>query len=218
MKTWVSYFDKIESSLYGETLRLAPLIELVLKYVEKSASKLIVEAGCGTGTASLLIGEMGFKVTAFDIDPEVIRRIESKTAHFMDKASFEVGDMCRCSFPSKHFGVSFSQGVHEHFSDELIISAIKEQLRISEYVVIDIPNLRHKIQNYGDERLMAPDWWRSMFDRAGGCVVEERGRMLPGWTRFLPQVFHNYNRHARVTMFSKYLGMNSLFVLTQKRP
>lgn len=213
MKTWSSYFDAVALSLYSETLRLAPLIELVMKYIELARSKKILEAGCGTGTTSFLLGEMGFEVLGIDLDPQVVHRVREKSPYFLTKASYKVADMCDIQFPDKHFGVTFSQGVHEHFADELILRSVREQLRVSDYVIIDVPNSRYGQRNFGDERLMPPAWWKQMFDQAGARLIEERGRMLRRWTRFLPNILHNHNRRARLAAFSKYVGINSLFVL-----
>jgi len=72
--------------------------------------------------------------------------------------------------------------VLEHYSDEDIVRALVEQKRIAQVVVIDVPNARGKIGDYGDERAITRRQWRQFIQSAGLKIVAESARGMARWS------------------------------------
>jgi len=74
---------------------------------------------------------------------------------------YSISDATNLPFKNKDFDLVFSQGFFEHFGDKKIRRLIKEQLRISNTVVLSVPNENYSHKDLGDERLMPKtDWER----------------------------------------------------------
>lgn len=52
----------------------------------------ILDLGCGTGTLSVLLAELGYDVRGVDIAPRMIERAQDKARRHGVDARFEVGD------------------------------------------------------------------------------------------------------------------------------
>ena len=78
-------------------------------------------------------------------------------------------------YPKNYFKVSFSSGVLEHFSDEEIVLTLKQQLFISEFVIVSIPTdyFEDSEAMHGDERFMSIKKWRELITRANGTILRE---------------------------------------------
>lgn len=89
---------------------------------------------------------------------------------FQKKSLFKLG------LKVKEFDVSFSNGVLEHFSDQKIILAIKQQLKIAQVVIISVPTKYFSQSEalYGDERYLPLDHWRLLINNSGGKILEEK--------------------------------------------
>jgi len=73
--------------------------------------------------------------------------------------------------------------VLEHYSDEDIVRALAEQKRIAGAVVIDVPNARGKIGDYGDERTITYRRWRQIIQSVGLKIVIESARGMARWNQ-----------------------------------
>ena len=148
MATWVEYLKK--DTLFSNAIRLQHLVWTILHYVPKGSR--ILETGFGSGMTSILLADLGYSVTALDIDEKSVRIVKEKFPHFTNSGKFTVlnGDMFTLPLQTKSFALVYHQGVLEHFSDQDIILALKENGRVAELVIFDVPNSRSKLQDFGD--------------------------------------------------------------------
>src|SRR6478752_4654346 len=58
----------------------------------------IADLGCGTGTLSMLLAELGYAVDGIDFSPEMVRRAAAKAGSFPG-TSFVVGDAASPALP-----------------------------------------------------------------------------------------------------------------------
>jgi SAM-dependent methyltransferase len=52
----------------------------------------VLDLGCGTGTLSVLLAELGYEVTGVDLSPRMVERAEAKALGHQVSARFTVGD------------------------------------------------------------------------------------------------------------------------------
>ena len=149
----------------------------------------VLEVGCGSARGAILAKRLQpwRRVVGLDIDPkvcELARRYYTKV-----RADIIVveGDVFKLSYPPDSFGVTFSSGLLEHYSDDDIVKAMKEQLRVAETVIASVPTDHYYYQRgkkeYGDERMIDKMHWIELFSKAGkivelsltGGLTEENG-------------------------------------------
>ena len=169
-------------------------IKLLKKYSKER--KKLIEAGCGTGLVAGYMQALGYDVTAIDISKDILKLVEElcENSKIIQKSIFEL------DFSEKEYDVCFSNGVLEHFSDEQIIDTIKQQIRISNYVIIGVPSVYfdETEKMYGDERNIKEKRWIELIHLAGGSVIENTGfhyypwykRLLEVRKYFRPKAFH----------------------------
>jgi 2-polyprenyl-3-methyl-5-hydroxy-6-metoxy-1,4-benzoquinol methylase len=63
----------------------------------------ILDAGCGTGSLSVVLAELGHTVTGIDISPEMIKRAEAKAASSGHQINFHVMDAADPQFAPASF-------------------------------------------------------------------------------------------------------------------
>lgn len=181
-KTWYQvYLDDIskkgtiENYINYKIKKKKKLINLIKKY---SPRKKIIEAGSGTGILSVYMASLGYDVIGIDIDNDILKLsidisnkyLQTNKPQFINQSIFEL------NYPEKFFDVSFSNGVLEHFTDEEIIDTLKQQIRISEFVIFGIPTryFKHCESMYGDERYLKLKYWRELIKKADGIILEEK--------------------------------------------
>lgn len=161
------------------------LINLIKKY---SKNNKLLEAGSGTGVLSTYMASLGYDVVGIDIDKDILslsKKISNKyesenKPKFIKKSIFEL------DYNEDFFDVSFSNGVLEHFNDEQIIDTLKQQMKVSKYVIFGIPTKYFNKEEamYGDERYMDYSFWRDLISRAGGIILEEKSmHYMTFWKR-----------------------------------
>jgi SAM-dependent methyltransferase len=163
--TWEGFLDDpVHHNLYVSTLVYMPTIKMIRRVAKRG--DLILEAGCGSGRAAMLMADMGYRVAAVDRSFTLARRI-SPAAALLEKLHPATADIGFLPFKKKVFKVSYSCGVLEHFDPPDIVALLLEQSRVSTYVVVDVPNHRCTKPCFGDERFYTDDQWADMFGRAG---------------------------------------------------
>lgn len=183
--------------------------KFVKKIVKYADNKKILEAGCGTGLMSGYLQKLGFKVTALDLSEKVLKYASeiAKNSSVISPCKYEQGNILELNYKKKEFDVSFSNGVLEHFNDEDIIKTLKEQMRISKYVIFGIPstyfNMNEKM--LGNERSLTKKEWISLINKAGGELISFDS-------------FHYYNTLQRLLEVNKWLKPKAfwLFVIENK--
>jgi ubiquinone/menaquinone biosynthesis C-methylase UbiE len=102
----------------------------------------LLEAGCGYGVTSLLVGEDAQR-TLLDLEPkaiEIAKEIFKVVGH---RATFVVGDLFRMGFQDNSFDVVFNAGVLEHFNFKERVAALSEMVRITKpggKIIVAVPN------------------------------------------------------------------------------
>ncbi len=151
------------------------LINLIKKY---SKNNKLLEAGSGTGVLSTYMASLDFDVTGIDIDKDILglsRKI-AKSYPSKNKPKFIKKSIFELDYDDNYFDASFSNGVLEHFNDDEIIDTLKQQMRVSKYVIFGIPTkyFNREEAMYGDERYMDYTFWRDLIKKSGGKILEEK--------------------------------------------
>lgn len=182
--------------------------DLISKYTSGVESPKVLEAGCGSGAISTILAGEGYKVTAVDIDPEVIQLAEEISEGYgkAEKPNFIRKSILELDFEDNSFDISFSNGVLEHFPDEEIIHSLKDQLRVAKIVIFGIPTTYFDVDEtiYGDERSLALSYWRELITKAGGTIIEE-------------ERFHNKPIFKRIFDFKRYFRPFPFRIFVVKR-
>ena len=194
--------------MFNVIINQQELIRSVITYTPKRGK--IVEIGCGSGYVSFLLSKMGSNVTAIDINREVIKSVQKKNC-YCSYVNTILADMLNLSLKDNSFDTAFHQGLLEHFDDETIIEALKEQRRVARVVVFDVPNNKYRLgpYNVGDERLLSIKHWKELISRAGLSAIDIQGR---GYTKFaylLPLFI--------VRRFKAYFTSSTIFVCKRSR-
>lgn len=201
-----------EFSLFQGAVNLRAFIWTLRRHFPAGAG--ILEVGFGSGTTAVLLSDLGFTVTACDIDPELVLRMASKYRDWViqRRLTVEQADMFQLPWPDESFDVAYHQGVLEHFPDDQIVAALREQARVARFVLFDVPNHRYPDRPFGDERLLPISRWRALIRAAGLTVVEERGREYPHWLYFLPHALFTRRALDAVPWFSRRFAVSSIFL------
>lgn len=67
----------------------------VLSAALPAAPATVADLGCGTGSVSVLLAQLGYQVTGIDVSPAMVSRARAKAARFGVSVEFEVGDAAR---------------------------------------------------------------------------------------------------------------------------
>lgn len=209
-KTWPEYLRS--ETIFNNAIRLRQFIWVIQAYIP--ASSQVLEVGFGSGATAVLLADLGYRVTAVDIDDVLVERVQKRYADWIQQGLLEVmkADMLSLPWKGRSFVLAYHQGVLEHFPDEQIVQALQEQARVAEWVIFDVPNHRLKVQHFGDERLLPSSHWRFLIQRAGLRLVAEYGRDVHRWLYFLPFGLFSHKALLSRPWFGRMLGVNSIFV------
>ena len=210
-QSWPEYLDGV--SLFDNAVRLRFFIWTLQRYLPPGAR--LLEVGFGSGTTAVLLADLGYYVTACDLEPELVSRLRSKYSDWLrrdDRLSVRQADMFKLPWADKTFDSTYHQGVLEHFSDDQIIAALREQARVARYVVFDVPNHRFGVQPFGDERLLSPRHWRRLIQRAELELLDERGSAFPRRLYWLPYALISHRALEVLPYFGRRFGICSIFV------
>jgi SAM-dependent methyltransferase len=125
----------------------------------------LLETGIGSGIMSIYLSSLGHRVIGLDKSSALVERARalSRTLSVLGVSpEFVTGDTTSLPFESESFAVCFHQGVFEHFDDDRILRALKEQLRVARFVVFSVPTVRYPCRDVGDERLLPASIWRAI--------------------------------------------------------
>jgi len=208
--SWPEYLSK--ESLFTNAVRLRYLIWTIERYLPHGSR--LLEVGFGSGATAVLLADLGYRVTALDIDEVLVNRVRSRYADWIRSGRLEVrqADMLALPWQQQDFDLAYHQGVLEHFPDEQIVQALREQARVARWVIFDVPNHRLMVRPFGDERLLPPLHWRQLIKQSDLEIVTELGRDFHRWLYMLPFAFFSRFSLERWKWFSRWLGTNSLFV------
>ncbi len=209
-RSWLEYLK--DESLFTNAVRLRYLIWVIRHYIPTGSR--VLEVGFGSGTTAVLLADLGYRVTAIDIDDLLVERLQKRYADYIRQGRLEVkkADMFALPWEGQEFALAYHQGVLEHFPDEQIVQALREQARVAQWVIFDVPNHRYGARPFGDERLLSPAHWRRLIREADLELVAEYGRDVHRWLYLLP--FGLFSRWALLhwPWLGRMLGVSSIFV------
>ena len=183
------------------------MIKKIMKYAK---NKKVIETGCGTGLVAGYLQNKGLEVTALDLSPKVLDYAKeiATDSKIIKPCKYEQGDILKLNYKKNSFGVSYSNGVLEHFDDNDIIKILKKQMEIAEYVIFGIPstyfNMNEKM--LGNERSLTLKEWKNLIDKADGEIIEYTS-------------FHYYKLYRRIFEVKKWFKPKAflLFVIKNKK-
>ena len=207
---WADFVSR--ETLFVNAIRLRHFIWTIERHVPLPAT--ILEAGFGSGTTAVLLADMGYRVTAVDLNQDLVRRVTERYEPWVrgGRLAVQQADMFQLPWDSPTFDLAYHQGVLEHFPDEQVVAALQQQCRVAKRVIFDVPNSRYDSQPYGDERLLPISHWRRLIQSAGLRVREVVGRSFRPWTVLLPYALFSHRGVARLPGVSSALSCVSIFV------
>lgn len=107
------------------------VIDSVVHFMDKDAK--ILDLGCGTGIATLQLGQNGFDVFACDYDNKMIeeaRKYSEKNIHYY------IADVKSLPFDNKAFDLVTAFGAFHWFCDELSVNEIRRVMRPDTFLYI----------------------------------------------------------------------------------
>ena len=190
--SWINFFNGF--NIYSNSIRLKHFFDYVLETFPLEAERKItcIELGAGSGATAKILANIGFQVTATDIDKAVIDRLNHYCGNDHN-LSVKYCDIFECPKTLGSYDFLYHQGLLEHFTKQQIIETLNHQRKLSKNLIIDVPNNRDYEKHYGDESFYSYKEWKEMFKRAGLKIICCKGRLLPAWCHILPFHFHKQN-------------------------
>jgi len=211
---WPQFLSGV--SLFDNAVRLRFFLWTLRRHVDAGAH--LLEVGFGSGTTAVLLADLGYRVTACDLNSELVARLASKYKDWIssNQLCVQQADMFQLPWAEQTFDLAYHQGVFEHFPDDRIIAALREQSRVARLVAFDVPNHRYGAQPFGDERLLRIGHWRRLIQKAGLELLDERGRDFHHWLYCLPHALFSHRALDRMPWFVRRFAVSSIFVCRGK--
>ncbi|HXG62365.1 MAG TPA: class I SAM-dependent methyltransferase [Planctomycetota bacterium] len=146
-------------------------VELVEKYARRAAGERtprLLDFGAGSGTLSIVFSQRNYDVVAIDNDPIMVaraRRIAQRLGGYARILCMDGLDLPLMKEGS--FDVAFSQGTLEHFDNDTIRKFLQAQLHVARFVVFSVPSFFWPHHDFGNERKMTLEEWRTILDDCG---------------------------------------------------
>lgn len=131
------FSDRFDSAMnrYEVGKRLALVFDTALEKVDLSGKRFL-DAGCGTGLFSEAAKARGAEVTAMDVGPNLLARVQEKC-----RCQTAVGDVLALPFPDASFDIVLCTEVIEHTPDAATaIGELARVLRPGGTLVLTTPN------------------------------------------------------------------------------
>lgn len=128
------------STLAGKPLPRYPIPEIRLL---PSQGQLLLDIGCSWGRWTIAAARKGYHAVGIDPDLGTVLAGRSLADKLGVTAQFVVGDARRLPFPGDTFDVVFSYSVLQHFSKEVVRTALQETARVMKpgaFCLIQMPN------------------------------------------------------------------------------
>lgn len=178
---WKSYFVG-HNAFGGQWLATAvahwsfhePLYGMIQTVCPRGAK--LLDVGCGPGWSDIYLSSLGYEVTGIDNEPELVYLATKNNEQMNCNARFEVADAFDLSSLGETYDLAFSCGVLEHFDRDVTVTLLREQAKVSRYVLIEIPT-KYTAYSDGitDERIYSITQLSRIVEDAGLNVVARFG-------------------------------------------
>ena len=123
----------------------------ILEYLAPGPGMKLLDAGCCADLAAYRLDRWGSTYYGVDISPRIIREMRAVAAkNNIPVGGLEVAEITALPYPDDFFDIALCIGVIEYVDLEYTTKSIRELHRVLKKgarLVIDIPNLDHKLVN-----------------------------------------------------------------------
>ena len=128
----------------------------------------LLEVGLGSAIFSIHFSRSAYSCVGLDNNPMIIKRAIETNRKLGGYAKFILVDAFELSMlKPDSFDIAFSQGTMEHFGNKDIVELILNQLKVAKYVMFSVPSVYYPYKEFGNERKMTIEEWRTMLENAG---------------------------------------------------
>lgn len=144
-------------------------IELAVIY-----GRSILEVGAGSGLGCLAIKSRypNKLVMALDINFTCCQQMVERFRYWHVDVPVVRCDGFNLPFPDNCLDLCFSVGVLEHYEKEDSIKLLKEQLRVAQLAIVDVPANEQPPESYGDEHIRSSSEWEDIVSSVGIIIHE----------------------------------------------
>lgn len=143
-----------------------PLYERIRGLVQPGAR--VLEVGTGSGVNVARLSMLGYQVVGVDNSEKIVAFARECAERYGFAVGLEVADAFDLSAYHGEFELVFSTGMIEHWPEDQLVSAVREQAKCAPVVVAEIPTKHaHYAAPITDE---IPYTWRNLrtlFERSG---------------------------------------------------
>lgn len=172
----------------------------------------VLEAGCGFGVTSLLVGNEAQR-TLMDLEQRAITDAQAVFAVAGQNANFIVGDLFSMNFPDDTFDVVFNAGVMEHFNEVERRNALDEIGRVVKpggLIYLAVPNHFSKPYGFAYKYKKKRGKWPypdeyPIFDFSGELTTLNNLKAIERITICKNSSFHFLNKFQRMWFY--FLGL-----------
>lgn len=180
--------------------------------LKNAQGKTLLEFGCAYGSASVLLHEFGFDVTATDISKLAVKR--AKQLH--PQITFRTHDMEKLFKTKKKFDYAFAMDVIEHLpKPEQAIKNVYKILKPGGIAIMSSPNdFPYKVQDPTHISVKSPKEWKKIFKEAGfSSVVTQPATYFPP---LLYRIHWRLNFVFPIAVFSSKF-LSTVFIFAKKK-
>lgn len=146
-------------------------ISMIEDYSKKCSNNNVprlLEVGLGSAIFTIHFSRSAYSCVGLDNNPMIIKRAIDTNRKLGGYAKFILIDAFELSMLKEDsFDIAFSQGTMEHFGNKDIVELILNQLKVAKYVMFSVPSIYYPYKEFGNERKMTIEEWRTMLKNAG---------------------------------------------------
>lgn len=177
MSIWNKFIEEIPYfRLYDTIINSECLIKTILN--NTTINSKILEIGVGTGINTRTVLEHDRNIYCVDFNKKICKKLKS-----LDPVNSSAISL---PFKNKSFDLIYSQGLIEHFKCIEVIQSLKEQKRVAQKVLFEVPTEKWPLAKtstftFGDENFRNIRQWKYLIELSGLQIIS-----IYGWG-FLPK-------------------------------